>query len=193
MRRKNRTFVEPRTCLGCDRKGTYAVKMRPTVQEIQGEEITFDTEKYHCDACGAEWLSPKQGTDAVHTAVTIFLTKHGMLTGPGCEQRRKNLGWTQQDLADAAKVGIATIKRLESGVHILTHPNNDATDQALQAGERSQSFKTSLALSWDHAKLSWPGSADWSIEPDLQSSETVLADSEAMALAANSNELALAA
>jgi transcriptional regulator with XRE-family HTH domain len=193
MRRKHRTFVEPRTCLGCDRKGTFAVKMRPTVQEIEGEEFAFDTEKYHCTACEAEWLSPTQMFSVVRQAVTIYLKKHVMLTGEDCEQRRKKIGWTQQDLVEASGVSIATIKRLESGVHILTKPNNDALEKALGTAEQRRNLASALAMSWKQMEAMWTATADWSIESDLQAAESIADVSESMALAADSNELALAA
>lgn len=148
MRRKNRTWIEPRSCLGCDRKGTYGVKMRPAHPIIDGEEFVFESEKYHCSACGAEWMSPAQGDAIVIEGVSLFQKKYGMVTGAECEQRRKSIGWTQQDLVDASNVSIATIKRLESGVHILTRAHNDATERGLQNGEHLDSLKQAATIEW---------------------------------------------
>ena len=168
--------------------------MRPSMKEIQGEEIAYETEKFFCTACEAEWMSPTQADNGFKKAVTLFLTKHGMLTGEDCEQRRKKIGWTQQDLVNASGVSSATIKRLESGVHILTKAHNDATVRALETGERNRAFVKALALSWEQSQVAWSAPAvDWSIEADLQSSETLMPEAESMALAADSNELALAA
>lgn len=180
-------------CLGCGRPDTFGVHLRPSMKEIQGERIEYETEKFHCTACEAEWMSPTQADIGFKKAVTLFLTKHGMLTGEDCEQRRKKIGWTQQDLVNASGVSSATIKRLESGVHILTKAHNDATERALEAGERNRAFVNALALSWEKSQAVWTAPADWSIGTDLQSAETVMPESESMALAADSNELALAA
>ncbi len=159
MRRKHREYKPTKNCLGCDRPDTFGVTMRPTVKEVQGEEFTFDTEKYHCTACEAEWLSPAQMFSAVRQAVTFYLKKHGMLTGEDCEQRRRKLGWTQQDLVDASGVSIATIKRLESGVHILTSAHNDATERALELGEHNLSMKQAAVIEWAIRQCVWEGMA----------------------------------
>ncbi len=193
MRRRLGAYKPTKTCLGCDRSDSFGVAMRPTVKEVQGEEFTFDTEKYHCTACEAEWLSPAQMFSAVRQSVTFYLIKHGMLTGEDCELRRKKIGWTQEDLVEASEVSIATIKRLESGVHILTKPNNDALEKALETAQQRRNLASALAMSWKQMEAMWTATADWSIETDLQAAESTADVSESMALAADSNELALAA
>lgn len=129
--------------------------MRPSLKEIQGEEIKYETEKYYCSTCAAEWMSPTQADTGFKKAVVIFLKKHGMLTGAECEQRRKKLGWTQQDLVDASKVSIATIKRLESGVHILTKAHNEATERALEHGEHNLSMHQAAMIEWNVRQCGW--------------------------------------
>lgn len=148
IRRVNREYKPMKTCLGCDRPDTFGVAMRPTRPIIDGEEFVFESEKYHCSACGAEWMSPAQGDAIVIKGVSLFQKKYGMITGAECEQRRKSIGWTQQDLVDASNVSIATIKRLESGVHILTRAHNDATERALQNGEHLDSLKQAATIEW---------------------------------------------
>jgi len=93
----------------------------------------------------------------VRQAVTFYLKKHGMLTGEDCEQRRKKIGWTQQDLVEASGVSIATIKRLESGVHIVTKPHNDATERALETGEHNLSMKQAAMIIWSVRQCGWQG------------------------------------
>jgi|GEM_PF-1275163 len=145
------------TCLGCDRADTFGIYLRPSLKEIQGEKIEYETEKFFCTACEAEWMSPTQADSGFKKAVTLFLTKRGALTGADCEHRRKNLGWKQQELATAAKVGIATIKRLESGVHILTEAHNDATERALGKGEHDRSLREAATVVWSSVPSRWSG------------------------------------
>jgi len=144
-------------CLGCGRPDTFGVHMRPSMKEIQGEEIAYETEKFFCTACEAEWMSPTQADIGFKKAVTLFLTKHGMLTAADCEQRRKKLCLTQQDLVEASGVSIATIKRLESGVHILTKAHNDATERALETGEHNLSMKQAAMVIWTVRQCGWQG------------------------------------
>ncbi len=193
MRRRVGAYKPTKNCLGCDRPDTFGVAMRPTVKEVQGEDFTFDTEKYHCTACEAEWLSPAQMFSAVRQAVTFYLKKHMMLTGEECEQRRRKIGWTQEDLVKTSGVSIATIKRLESGVHILTQPNNDALEKALENAQHHWAPANAPALSWMQMEANWVATANWSIESDPQATESTADVSESMALAADSNQLALAA
>lgn len=129
--------------------------VRPSVKEIQGEEITYETEKYYCPACEAEWMSPSQADTGFRKGMVIFLKKHGMLTGAECEQRRKKLGWTQQDLVNASNVSIATIKRLESGVHVVTKAHNEATERALEHGEHHLSMHQASMIEWTIQQVGW--------------------------------------
>jgi putative zinc finger/helix-turn-helix YgiT family protein len=103
--------------------------MLPTSQIIQGEEIHCHTEKWHCKACGAEWMSPAQATASVIAAVKTYQRKHGLLTGAELRKRREALDWTQKDLVRHSDVSIATVKRLESGVHV----QNKSIDQLISA------------------------------------------------------------
>lgn len=142
-------------CLGCDQTDTFGVCMRPSVKEIQGEEIKYETEKYYCSACEAEWMSPTQADTGFKKAVVMFLKTHGMLTGTECEQRRKKLGWTQKYLVEASRVSIATIKRLESGVHIVTKAHNEATERALEHGEHHLSMHQAAMIEWTIQQVGW--------------------------------------
>jgi hypothetical protein len=119
------------SCPGCDRADTISVGLRPSVQVIQGTEISCRVEKWHCSECGAEWMSPDQATVAVAIAVRILQERSGLLTADACRAGRRARGWTQNELAAASEVGIATIKRLESGVHVIGKLHSNALKGAL--------------------------------------------------------------
>lgn len=123
----------PVACLGCDRADSIGTAMLPTSQIIQGEEIHCKTEKWHCGACGAEWMSPAQATAGVVAAVGAFQRKHGLLKGADVRSKREILNWTQEDLVRESGVSIATIKRLESGVHVLGKLHNDIIASTLES------------------------------------------------------------
>jgi len=118
----------PQACLGCD-SADIGPAMLPSSQIIQGEEIHCHTEKWHCKACGAEWMSPAQATASVKAAVETYQRKQGLMTGAELRKRREALDWTQEDLVRHSEVSIATVKRLESGVHV----QNKSIDQVISA------------------------------------------------------------
>lgn len=130
-KRRLGAWKAPATCLGCERPDTISVKSLPSVQEIHGEEIRVETEKWHCSACGAEWMSPDQATAGVAKAVAAFQKKHRLLTATEVRSMREAVGWTQEELAHKSNVSIATIKRLESGVHVIGRLQNEALRRAL--------------------------------------------------------------
>lgn len=135
-KRRLGAWKKPTACPGCDRPDTIGVALLPSVQEIQGAEVRCEVDKWHCSACGAEWMSPDQVTAAVGAAVRTYQQQNGLLTGDECREARKDIGWTQDDLATASDVGIATIKRLESGVHVIGKLQSNALKGALAEAGR---------------------------------------------------------
>lgn len=135
-KRRLGAWKTPTTCPGCDRPDTISVACLPSVQAVQGTEVACDVEKWHCSACGAEWMSPGQATAAVATAVRVFQERNGLLTATECRTSRNALGWTQDRLAAVSGVGIATIKRLEGCVHVINKLQNNALRGALAEAER---------------------------------------------------------
>lgn len=183
----------PEVCLGCERADSIRAAMLPTSQIIQGEEIHCKTEKWQCSACGAEWMSPAQATASVVTAVEAYQQKHEMLSSADVRSKREILNWTQEDLANESGVSIATIKRLESGVHVLGKLLNDVIGNTLEnailkafpvyqitvACQDFGNFCPSLPASWEDEKP-WNDGELWK-DKDYD-----------YASAADSNELALA-
>jgi len=185
----------PTFCLGCECTDSFHTAMRPSCQIIQGEEIHYETEKWHCTACGAEWLSPAQATAGVIKAVEQFQMKHGMLTGSQMRDKRRLLKWTQDDLAERSGVSIASIKRSESGVHVLSKLHNDAVASTLDnaISEWISVYKV-LVDSTDFASPEFSIPSGWTddswSQPDPWNDP--FEDGDLISTAADSNELALA-
>ena len=57
----------------------------------------------------------------------------GMISPAQCRAARALLGWTQQELADAATIGNATIKNFESGKSVPQSATLRILAQALQS------------------------------------------------------------
>lgn len=179
------------------------MQLRPSYQLIQGEKIHYDTEKYYCDSCEAEWCSPEQAGRSARQGVALFQKKHGMLTAADCRDRRKKAKLTQDELAEISRVGIATIKRLEGGVHIVSQVNNEAIENALTD---AQSCKEDLemdpwelvsdeltvscgALAWEMSQACSWDDLTW----EFTTNDKASPDTDKALRAADSNELALAA
>jgi transcriptional regulator with XRE-family HTH domain len=56
-----------------------------------------------------------------------------MISPRQCRAARALLDWSQQDLADRARVGIVTIRQLEAGVHEPRRATLDVVRRALEA------------------------------------------------------------
>ena len=52
--------------------------------------------------------------------------------------RRRGIGWTQQELADAAGIRGATVRRVETGRHTSSVPTIERIDRALNAAEEKK-------------------------------------------------------
>jgi transcriptional regulator with XRE-family HTH domain len=182
----------PEVCPGCDRADSIHTAMRPTSQIIQGEEIHCKTEKWLCDQCGADWMSPAQATAGVAASVEAFHRKHGMLTGSDVRARRELLNWTQEDLVCASGVSIASVKRIESGVHVLSKLHNDTIARALE-----NAIRTPLPVYEVIVNCVVSGNACPSLPPYWEDespwNEVEPWKDDNIYSAANSNELALAA
>ena len=57
-----------------------------------------------------------------------------MITSRQCRAARALLDWSQQDLAERARVGIVTIRQLEAGIHEPRRSTLDVVRRALEAG-----------------------------------------------------------
>ena len=55
-----------------------------------------------------------------------------MISPMQCRAARALLGWSQQDLADRARVGIVTVRQLEAGVHEPRRATLEVVRRALE-------------------------------------------------------------
>jgi transcriptional regulator with XRE-family HTH domain len=57
-----------------------------------------------------------------------------MISARQCRAARALLNWSQQDLADNAKVGIVTVRQLEAGAHEPRRATLEVVRRALEVG-----------------------------------------------------------
>ena len=108
--------------------------------EFKGVEILVSVEKYRCSVCGAEFATLEQTSNVQKSIAEAYRRKMGLLTGKEIVERRMKQRWTQADLAKRMNVGIASIKRWETG-----SIQNKSMDQALRSALEGQTTGDSCA------------------------------------------------
>lgn len=121
-------------CSSCDAKDTTAERTLPSIQMVKGEEVQCEVPKYQCSACEATFMSPAQATAGVKIAVAIYQGKHGLLTAEMIKDARR-----VNDISSAEKfaelvdsLSSATLKRIETGVHVQSQAVDIAIRQAIK-------------------------------------------------------------
>lgn len=120
-----------------------------------------------CGHCGVATASFEQADKAVAIAVSAYQTMHGLITGTAARERRKAAKMTQKELEKSSKVSIASIKRLESGVHVLNDLQNDAIVRILEQSEKdwaNQDSEDLFTLEWTVPTFICSG---WATEPEI--------------------------
>jgi putative zinc finger/helix-turn-helix YgiT family protein len=102
------------TCFQCGRQHFEPanVKLEGT---RSGETFWVETAGYHCSDCGFQTIDSTQSSEFTQRISDAYRSAHGMLTGPELRSLRHSLGMSQQEFSDYVGVGVASIKRWESG------------------------------------------------------------------------------
>jgi putative zinc finger/helix-turn-helix YgiT family protein len=117
--------------------GHGKMKISRTVEKMRfrGVDIKVAVEQYSCPTCGIKAGTIEQ-TSAIQKAISNAYRKSThLLTGEDIIEGRKKLNLTQADLAKRMNVGIASIKRWESGMI-----QSKSMDQALRVALKGQSW-----------------------------------------------------
>ncbi len=97
---------------------------------FRGKRVKFRPRHYVCPVCGIDADDLGLATENQKALSDAYRAAARLLTGEQIIEGRKKRGWTQEDLASAANVGIASIKRWETG-QIQTRSMDDALRRAL--------------------------------------------------------------
>jgi len=117
--------------------GHGKMKISRTVEKMRfrGVDMKVAVEQYSCPTCGIKAGTIEQ-TSAIQKAISNAYRKSThLLTGEDIIEGRKKLNLTQADLAKRMNVGIASIKRWESGMI-----QSKSMDQALRVALKGQSW-----------------------------------------------------
>jgi putative zinc finger/helix-turn-helix YgiT family protein len=110
-------------------KGHGSMKLKKTrkAMTFRGVDVAFEADAYVCPQCGLE-AGTVQSAGAIQRAIAdAYRKKMDLLTGEEIKELRKARRLTQQDLADLMNLGIASIKRWETGLI-----QSKSMDQALR-------------------------------------------------------------
>lgn len=129
--------------------------LRRAAKELpfRGKRVKFLAQHYVCPVCGIE--ADDLGLAAANQKALSerYRVAVKLLTGEQIVEGRKKLGWTQEDLARAANVGIASIKRWETG-QIQTKAMDDILRRVLAGKETARdAFTGNRPLSLAKIKL----------------------------------------
>jgi putative zinc finger/helix-turn-helix YgiT family protein len=83
---------------------------------FRGVDIIYEADIYVCTECGLEAATVAQGGKTQRAISDAYRKKTDLLTGEEIKTLRKQRGLNQQELADLLDVGVASIKRWETGL-----------------------------------------------------------------------------
>lgn len=86
------------------------------VTNFRGVDVKYETEAHICPECGLEAATVEQAGVTQRAISDAYRKKMKLLTGEEIRLQRKQKGLTQQTLADLINVGVASIKRWETGL-----------------------------------------------------------------------------
>ena len=108
------------------------MRLKNVTKEVlfRGKRVKFRPQHHLCPVCGIEADDLGLAAENQKALSDAYRATARLLTGEQIIERRKKLGWTQEDLTRAANVGIASIKRWETG-QIQTRAMDDVLRKAL--------------------------------------------------------------
>lgn len=83
---------------------------------FKGVDVTYEVEAYVCPECGLEAGTVGSAAKIQRAIADAYRKKKTLLTGEEMRTLRQEKKLTQKDLADLMKVGLASIKRWETGL-----------------------------------------------------------------------------
>jgi putative zinc finger/helix-turn-helix YgiT family protein len=96
--------------------GVMPIKKTDKHITFRGVALTIPVEQHVCKVCGLEAGSADQTADIQQTISDCYRKRAGLLTGQEIREQRRKIKLTQSGLAKLLDVGIASIKRWETGL-----------------------------------------------------------------------------
>jgi putative zinc finger/helix-turn-helix YgiT family protein len=120
---------------------------------FRGEMVNYRAKHFVCSKCGLEADDLKLASENQKALSDGYRAVVNLLTSDEIKKKRNLRGWTQEDLANAANVGIASVKRWESG-QIQTKSMDEVLRKALTEETNTPNILTgNRPLSLNRIKL----------------------------------------
>ena len=132
--------------------GPMAHKKIRKQKTFKGVDIEYSADAFVCSECGLEAGTVQSAGNIQRSIADAYRKKIGLLTGQEIRSLREVKELTQQQLADAMNVGIASIKRWETGM-IQTKSMDHALRIQLQYTIRADSYTGNREISLPRIKL----------------------------------------
>ncbi len=135
-------------------KGHGPMEQKKTTKRktFKGVEIEYASDAFVCPECGLEAGTVQTAGDVQRAIADAYRTKVGLLAGHEIRSLREARGLTQQQLADLMDIGIASIKRWETGM-IQSKSMDRALRMQLQCDYSSNDYTGNREISLPRIKL----------------------------------------
>ena len=132
--------------------GAMDLKVVNKAMTFKGVDITVNAEAFVCPRCGLE-AGTLQTAGAMQLAIAdAYRAKQGLLTSKEIKELRKAHNLTQRDLADIMNIGIASIKRWETGT-VQSGSMDYALRMQLQCRIQADNYSGNREISLPRIKL----------------------------------------
>jgi putative zinc finger/helix-turn-helix YgiT family protein len=139
--------------MGCPRgHGPMAQKKLHKEKTFRGVDVRYVTDAFVCPVCGLEAGTVQTAGDVQRTIADAYRQEAGLLTGHEIKSLREAKGLTQRELADAMNVGIASIKRWETGM-IQSKSMDHALRMQLQENRHADNYTGNRTMELSRIKL----------------------------------------
>jgi len=135
-------------------KGHGPMELKTVKKEMifKGVDIAVEADVYLCPECGLE-AGTLQSAGALQLAIAdAYRAKQGFLTSNEIKELRKSRHLTQHQLAEIMNIGIASLKRWETGT-VQSASMDNALRVHLQGRDQANNFSGNREISLPRIKL----------------------------------------
>ncbi len=139
--------------LNCPRgHGDMLLKRIEKTATFKGVDLSFEAQAYVCPVCGLEAGTSETAGAIQRVMADAYRKKLNLLTSEEIKLLRRDKGISQQALADLLNVGVASIKRWETGL-IQSKSMDHALRMQLQCESQADRYTGNRAFSIERIKL----------------------------------------